>query len=158
MNTSGMSCKQRFWCLWAMQGRFTSPKSQKPDLSQLWRSLTDHFKVRPRRPAHKLSGPDLSIFLLVSAQKPSRTFLYVFVTFLCDFSITKLDHRQWSSQSKHQKWIKRQNRSDVSKSLHWEHQDPGYRHHHHPKSQHHHPKSSIFRFGLKTFWVTRLEV
>ena len=44
MNTSGMSCKQRFWCLWAMQGRFTSPKSQKPDLSQLRRSLTDHFK------------------------------------------------------------------------------------------------------------------
>ena len=46
MNTSGMSCKQRFWCLWAMQGRFTSPKSQKPDLSQLRRSLTDHFKER----------------------------------------------------------------------------------------------------------------
>ena len=55
--------------------------------------MISFFKVHPRRPAHKLAGPDLSIFLLVSVHKPSRTFLYVF----CNFFVWFFDNKIGSS-------------------------------------------------------------
>ena len=46
MNTSEVSCKQRFWRLCAMQGGIHESKISKTVKKTLWRSLSEHFKWR----------------------------------------------------------------------------------------------------------------
>ena len=77
-----------------------------------------YVPARQRISFQTRSGSVMSIFGFLALRNPSETFLHQYMyimcfgMFLCEFSIKIWDHRQWSSKSKQENWIKRQNRSN----------------------------------------------